>query len=188
MSDFNFAVKYVLGNEVLGYGTPRQNPHYEDQETGEISAWGISLKWLIGVQHDATAATVRGLTEAQARNLYQQYWWTPNHFSLIENDRIAAKVFDAAVNMGAGTAIKIMQTVLDVILPGASLNADGVIGPHTAEVVNEAVENCGVNGVLKAFSDSLASRYRNIATANPVHQKDLQGWLARASKLPPETV
>jgi lysozyme family protein len=182
MSNFDFAFTYLMGNEVANYGGPRQNPHYEDPRTGEISAWGISLAWLRSVQPDATAEKVRGLDEAQAKNLYLQYWWKPGQFDLISDACVAAKTFDACVNMGMMTGIKILQCAIGNL--GDPIVADGRLGQMTADAIQYSIAQHGVRELLSGISGRMRLRYQVIAAKNPALARDLAGWTSRANKLP----
>lgn len=178
MADFDKAVAYVLNNE---------GGHYEDPKTGEVSNFGISLKWLKTVQPKATAADIRGLTKHSAMSLYSQYWWMPNCLSLIPSDRVATKLFDAMVNCGAETAVEIFQKTINEPMTEMEekIAVDGHIGPKTIAAIESELEmQNGEQDLLDAFAINLVEHYEAIAAANPVHKKDLPGWEARAEKLP----
>lgn len=178
MADFISAIDYVLMNE---------GGHYEDLATGEISNHGISLKWLKTVQPDATAKTIRDLPAAQAISLYHKYWWETHDMDLIENNHIATKLLDAMVNMGPETAIRLFQVVLnEPVEPSERIAEDGVMGKKTADALEfELGTNPhGEKEILDSFAEELRNRYKRIAEMNPVHKKDLPGWLKRAEKMP----
>ena len=178
MADFNKAIEYVLANE---------GGHYEDKTSGEVSNFGISLRWLQTVQPKATADDIRGMTKHAAISLYSHYWWTPNKLDLIPSDAVATKLFDAMVNCGAETAIEIFQKTLNEPLMDneEKVAVDGHIGPQTAKAVAQelTVQN-GEKDLLNAFLVNLIEHYEAIAAARPDLAKNLPGWEARAEKLP----
>ena len=178
MTEFEPAVEYVLGNE---------GGHYEDPQTGEISNFGISLKWLKTIDPEATADTVRNLTREAAVDLYKTQWWDKFHVGLIPSQRIATKLFDHCVNMGPVTAVRILQETLNepAESPVDMIATDGLIGN---QVVLAVTHDCGMpsgeQSLLDAFAANIATHYEEIVAKNPAQQKNLKGWLARAEKLP----
>lgn len=74
------------------------------------------------------------LTISDARRIYFELYWKPCRCGQIVNFKIAAEVFDTAVNMGIGTSGKILQTSLNYL--GENLKVDGAVGPATIDRVN----------------------------------------------------
>lgn len=175
MADFAGAVSFLLANE---------GGHFEDAATGEISNYGISLKWLKTIDPEATAATIRHLTRPAAVELYRKYWWDQFNFGLIPNAAVATKVFDAAVNCGAMTAIRILQETLNEPMESSEqIATDGHIGAKTAAAVERDID-ADEYGLLAAFSVNLEDHYRCVAEKNPKLAHYLPAWLERAEKLP----
>ncbi len=178
MADFYKAIEYVLVNE---------GGLYEDRDTGEVSNFGVSLRWLQTIDPEATADTIRHLTRESAVDLYETQWWEKYRLGLIPSDRLATKLFDCMVNCGPDTAIKILQNTLNEPAehPSDKISVDGKIGD---QVVTAVRHDCGLpNGeqaLLDAFAANIATHYEEIAEKNPLHVKDLPGWLARAEKIP----
>lgn len=178
MASFEKAMAYVLVNE---------GGHYEDPATGEISNFGISLKWLKTIDPEATAETVRSLTRDAAGDLYKQHWWDLYRVSLIPSDRVATKLFDAMINMGPVTAVRLLQETLNEPLdnPRDHIAVDGAIGPQVARAVKiDTAVKADEDALIAAFAENIAMRYEKIAADNSALQKNLPGWLARAEKLP----
>ena len=178
MANFEKAITYVLANE---------GGHYEDPATNEISNYGVSLAWLKTIDPTATADTIRSLTKDAAIELYRQHWWLRYKMDMIPSDRCATKLFDACVNIGPQTAIKIFQKTLNEPLDESEIgiSEDGYIGNQVANAVTRDMGYpTGEDQLLSAFAANLATHYEEIAVKNPVHQKDLPGWLKRAEKLP----
>ncbi len=186
MSNFQKAVDYLISNETF-VKNGQVISHYENTASGEISNFGISLRWLKTIDPEATADTVRNLTREAAEALYEQHWWKANHLDLLTNDNLAAKMLDICVNCGAGTGIKILQAALNEPLenPADHLAVDGIIGPKVAEVARlDTSTSMGEYGLLAALVSLLEDHYRAIAAANPVLAPNLATWLERAEKLP----
>lgn len=99
-ADFNAAVAAVLSHE---------GGYLEDQQTGEISNFGLTAKFLrsVGLPHDRDS--IRNLTREQAIDIYREHWWDKYGFGRLQDQGIATKVFDLAVNMGPSLATRIFQ-------------------------------------------------------------------------------
>lgn len=178
MANFQTAIDYLLINE---------GGRFEDQSTGEITNFGISLRWLQTVEPDATADTVRNLSREAAEALYEKYWWDQYHVGSIPSDPVATKLFDHMVNMGAGTAVRIFQDTLNEPTDNIDQHVavDGLIGPQVIAAVKEEMgQATGVGPLLDAFAVNLVSHYQDIAAKNPALAKNLKNWEARAEKLP----
>lgn len=141
----------------------------DPRDPGGITHHGISLRFLRTVWPDATAATVRDLTEAQAADLYRDHFW----------EAVKAKglwpgldylAFDAAVNQGRGTAARLMQRALGV-------TADGVVGPITCMAAQIVQKNgdAAMEALLMDFAARRAKRY----AAHPGVQTFGRGWYHR---------
>lgn len=112
---FDAAFRRTLAHE----GVVSHHP----SDPGGLTKWGISQRAYPGVDIEA-------LTLAQARDIYRRDYWDALRLSDLP-DRIAAEVFDAAVNSGRRPAVMWLQRAL-------SVNADGVIGPATISAAKQA--------------------------------------------------
>lgn len=171
MADFTRAFPYLINNE----GTKL----FEDETTGEISKYGISLKWLLTVNKDATAEDIRTMTMDEARAIYEQHWWSDLNIPLIASDRVATKVMDTCVNCGAVTGVKILQRAICRFM---TVECDGHIGPKTAR----AIASCDETVLLGEMCLEQAVHYGALVDHNPALRKNYNGWLARAAKTPAE--
>jgi len=111
----------------------------------------------------ASAGDVAALTPAEAAEIYRGRYWSPvGGAALPEGLDLVA--FDTAVNMGPGTAARVLQTALGV-------TADGVVGPLTlAEAASRPATD-----TIQAMSDLRRRRYRALAGFPAFGQ----GWLSR---------
>ena len=123
----------------------------------------------------AIAAIPQAQRAPSIQRFYQIHFWN-TWFDQLESDEIAKRVFDAAVNMGPGTAVKLLQEALAAAL-GAFVAVDGQWGPQTLQHAN----NCNPDMVCAEFRKARATHYRAIVEENPAAGKYLQGWLARAN-------
>jgi lysozyme family protein len=116
---------------------------------------------------------VRGLTQAEAEDIYRSHYWLP-----LKCDRLPAALdmvmFDTGVNMGIKEAVKLLQACLQV-------PADGAWGPHTEEAL--AAKKDAIPALIDAYLSAREARYREIAQAHPQESKFLSGWLRRVEAL-----
>jgi len=78
---------------------------------------------------------IKDLTLAQAKAIYKVRYWFPLRLGDVCDARIAAEIFDTAVNSGTGRAALIAQLALEYL--GETLTLDGVIGPATISLINK---------------------------------------------------
>ena len=108
MGHFADCIKIILTEEG-GLSVDARDP-------GGTTKYGIS-------QRAYPSLDIRALTLDDATTLYHRDYWTP-----IRGDDfpagLALLLLDTAVNMGPATAVKLLQTTLQV-------TADGIPGPNT---------------------------------------------------------
>lgn len=155
MSFFDHCADHVLHIEAGLVDDP--------DDPGGITNWGISLRFLKGVEPHAIAQDIIDMGERRARQLYKRYFWDK-----ISGDNLAPAlalcVFDAAINQGRGTAIKMLQREI-----GAK--ADGVFGQRSLG----AVQRRDTLDVVTGFMSRRAKRYGK--TRN--FEKYGRGWHRR---------
>jgi lysozyme family protein len=106
----------------------------------------------------------------QVRAFYKAKFWEPMQGDGINSQRIAESVFSFYVNAGT-PAIKLAQIVIGV-------TPDGVIGPRTLAVLNEADED----KFVMAYALAKIARYRDIVTRDRTQMKFMLGWINRTLK------
>lgn len=112
MNDFDKAFVIVIGHEG-GYVHNNQDP-------GGETKFGISKR---SYPHE----DIKNLTLDRAKDIYYNDWWLPlQAFDLPEP--VAILVFDMAVNMGKGPAVRCLQRAVNV-------HIDGILGPDTRAAV-----------------------------------------------------
>jgi lysozyme family protein len=107
---------------------------------------------------------IRNLTIGQAREIYERDFWRLARCHEMPPE-VALAVFDAAINQGVGSAIRMLQIALNV-------DSDGVIGPKTLA----AIRSRSSRKLLIDFTAERLMRYVDSATWN----KHGRGWTRRA--------
>lgn len=167
MSDFGPAVEVVLKHE----GGFVDNPN----DPGGATKYGISRRFLALHGMSDEAADVEHITEDFARGIYLKFFWTPNKYDAITDQNVATKIFDAAVNMGAQQAHRLLQRALGVI-GYDGIVPDGFMGSQTLTAVNK----CSPDRLIQALSEEFAAFYKVLASRNPKMAEFLPNWLKRA--------
>lgn len=123
---------------------------------------------------DVDVGDIRAMSLEDAADVYFRHWWQRHGYDRINDQAVATKVFDLAVNMGAPQAHKCLQRALRAAwFPTAD---DGVLGPQTLSSTNAAE----ARSLLAALKSEAAGFYRGLAAAKPPLAKFLPGWLNRA--------
>lgn len=173
MANFELAVPIILENE--------GGDKYTDIEgdSGGATKYGISLRFYRSeVDSTATAATIKKLPEAEAKRCYKKYFWDKIGLDEIRVQAVAAKIFDAAVNMGIVNAVRCMQRALWTQEGRGKVADDGKMGPLTVMALNNSWVDTGK--LLCSYRSELAGHYRMLAAVNTSQAKFLNGWLNRA--------
>jgi lysozyme family protein len=176
---FPYAISYVFSNETYITHSGVVVSLYSDDETGEYSNWGISLKFLKSVHPDACKQDILNLTEQTASDLACEYFWNPAHLDLITLPTIAARVFDMEFNSGPSQGVRLLQKALNV-------TADGILGPATAKACNSSPELT----LYAEFVEQAKSHYQAIHDkqiteyGQQTADSNLSRWLARLAKMP----
>src|SRR6202795_2937688 len=137
MADSKIAINLTLVHE----GGYVDNP----ADSGGPTNMGITQK-------DLPGQDMKTLTVEQATDYYQQNYWKPL-YGEINDQFVANKIFDLGVLFGVGTAVKVMQNIFSV----HGVVADGIFGPHTLDLVNQAEPV----GLLTAYKTSMVSHAAN---------------------------
>ena len=170
MADFTKALEVVLDHE--GWGSYTTHP----LDKGGPTRWGITLSTLAAWRgQPVDPADVEALTREEATAIYRAEYWAPMHGDEVTDQVVATKNFDAAVNMGTGTASRLVQIACHWC--GRSVYLDGVFGPITLAALNR----CDPEEFIHQMSESMRMHYRGIVARDPSQRVFLKGWLARAS-------
>lgn len=127
------------------------------------------------------------LPRDEAVTIYTRlYWLKPGYDAVAARyPALAARLFDAGVNMGPVTATGFLQRALNALNRGArdypDVPADGAIGPATLAALDgyRAVRGpAGEDVLVKAVEALRGARYVELAEAHPADETFLYGWLA----------
>ena len=165
MADFETAIALTLENE----GGFQKDPN----DPGNWTGGHVGIGELVGTKYGISAADhpgvdIANLTTDQATEIYREEYWKAL-YSQIDDQGVANKLFDEGVNLGVGTAVRILQNVLNI-------DQDGAFGQETLSAVNQAGP-----GLLDEYKAALVARYTAIATSRPNEAKYLPDWLRRAN-------
>ncbi|HTD21840.1 MAG TPA: glycosyl hydrolase 108 family protein [Terriglobales bacterium] len=160
MADFQQAFDFMLPHEGQYVSDPT--------DPGSETKYGISKR-------SYPKLNIKNLTVEQAAQIYERDFWEKIHGGKIQDQALANKLFDLAVNMGVGRAIRLLQEASG--LCGLPLKEDGVMGTQTLTVINM----CNSGALLLEFKALASSYYRELAHVHPALQRFLGGWLKRAA-------
>lgn len=108
------------------------------------------LAWEQYVGRKVTTDEMKAITKDDAAKFYQEKYWQP-----IKGDTLPVGVdcalFDCAVNMGVGRAVRLLQRSLGV-------SEDGIIGPQTMQ----AVEDMNPRTLITDFCDTRSAFYQQL--------------------------
>jgi lysozyme family protein len=136
----------------------------DPRDPGGPTRFGVTRAVLSeALGREASAQDVAALTWEEAGQIYRQRYWRPAGGAALPAGLDLA-VFDCAVNMGPGTAARLLQAALGVAV-------DGVVGPLT---LAEAARRTAAD-VIGAMSDLRRRRYRGLAGFAAFGR----GWLNR---------
>jgi len=153
------AVEVVLAHEG-GYVNDPRDP-------GGETKYGISKR-------SYPSLDIANLTREDAIAIYYRDWWQRYGYGRINDEAVATKVFDMAVNMGPATAHRLLQEAL--VFLGFAVDVDGIIGPQTIGGANKA----DPGRLLQVLRWLTAHHYYRIAAQRPQSRAFLMGWLTRA--------
>ena len=169
MGDFNIAVTVTLANE----GGFQDNPNDAGNWTGgEINSGELKgTKFGISAQ-EFPSQNIRNLTQEQAEAIYKSKYWLVL-YEAIKDQFVTNKLFDLGVLFGQGTAIKILQTVLQPQF--SDVKVDEIFGPATLAAVNGA----DPHSLLLAYKTAFVSRAIQTGAQNPNDRPFVSGWIRR---------
>ena len=128
-SNYDYAFNVLLKYEGVIY-------HDDPKDPGGPTKYGWTLKSYRGtVSRSATKETIKGITEAQAKNLYKKHWWKKYKANKIKSKRLATTLFLAQINMGPYRPNKVLQTMTNDLCD-TKLSVDGVLGTRSLRAIN----------------------------------------------------
>ena len=162
---------------------------FEDDpgEPGRVTSEPSGCRARFGINEDAHPEMPQDFwtapadqARAQAEKVYSQDYWDALNLDQLDDQDVAAKIFDMAVNMGTRQASLYAQRAVNFLaeMQGSAcrIAVDGVIGPRTVDRLN-AVDAAALLQELRNFSKA---HYEHVAAANPRFAAWLEGSLKRA--------
>ncbi len=168
MANFDEALAFVLRNE---------DPHLSGvvtEDSGGRTRFGIAERFHPNLGHDFYAGPPEAALRT-AREIYRYEYWKPICGDDIEDQRVADKLLDMSVNMGARQAIVLCQRALNGSTT-FTLDEDGVLGEQTLAAINQ----CDPDLLLIHLRESSEDFYQQLSAKRPSSRQYLRGWLARA--------
>lgn len=154
---FEEAVAYTIGIEGKEYVS-------DPDDAGGETKLGISKR-------SYPDEDISAMTEERAKELYRRDFWDKQKLGKLP-DRLATKVFDTGVNIGPKRGVMLLQSILGVKVTGV-----------VDEATQDAVEKHDEDKLLSTYVKDLRKYYKEVAKRGN-NKKFLNGWLARADKLP----
>ena len=169
MADFTIAVNLTLIREGGFENNPNDSGNWTGGKVGEGELKGT--KYGISAAEFPTLDIVN-LTEAEAQVIYKSKYWLVL-YEAIKDQFVTNKLFDLGVLFGQGTAIKILQTVLQPQF--SDVKADEIFGPATLAAVNGA----DPHSLLLAYKTAFVARAIQTGAQNPNDRPFVSGWIRR---------
>ena len=132
-----------------------------------------------GVLLPVSGETIKSLTREQAKEIFKSEFWDKNDLGIYPV-RMAAVLFDMAVNHGWKNAVKIAQRGYNsfVGVYGSKLVVDGIDGHQTRQALKGDADL-----LLTRIIDRRWDFYEAIMENNPTQEKFRNGWHARCQNL-----
>lgn len=148
-------------------------------DRGGATNFGITQRTLASARGAAVSVDeVRKLTRDEARRIYRA-----NYFTRPKIDRLPAllqpMLFDMSINHGPGTAIKLLQQVLNDA--GQPCDVDGGIGDETIACAQRAAVALG-NALVNRLVERRVAFFEAIVAGDASQGVFLRGWLNRANE------
>ena len=169
MADFNIAVGLTLINEGGYENNPDDSGNWTGGKVGEGELKGT--KYGISAS-EFPALDIVNLTEAEAQAIYKSKYWLVL-YDAIKDQFVINKLFDMGVLFGQGTAIKILQTILQPQFP--DVKADEIFGPMTLAAVNRA----DPHSLLLAYKTAFVAKAIQMGAQNSNDRAFVSGWIRR---------
>jgi hypothetical protein len=149
-------------------------------DRGGPTNFGITLRSLASWRkHDVTRDDVRRMAQPEARDIYKgRYFLQPRIDTLPA--AIQPLMFDMCINHGPGTAIKLLQEVLQASSPPCSV--DGGVGDETIQSAAKALTAVGPETLVNTLVDRRVDLFEAIAAKDASQKVFLKGWRRRAEE------
>jgi lysozyme family protein len=175
MTLFEKCISIILKNEGGFQNDPADIGNFTVNGVLRGTKYGISARIFPNLD-------IKNLTEDQAKNIYFKYYWQPMNLEGIKDELLTLHIFDHAINCGKGTAIRMIQRLVET-------KADGIIGPVTKLAINEykpisrVVNGYGLLSTLaEHYIYARYCYYSELVIRRPMAKRYLKGWHNRIEK------
>lgn len=187
---FEKAFEYMLENEG-GFVNDKD-------DKGGATKYGVSLRlmksmfdqgsiWLdLHEDGKIDEKDVMKLSLDDAKKIYYDEFWCRGIDKVAEiNPDIGIKLFDMAVNLGVGQAVKLFQKNLDILSHYEyNILYDGIIGPKTLTGIKSISCYRYQSNLMEDLACDLIEYYQVLCVKNSSMYKYLVGWTKRALRFP----
>ena len=117
-------------------------------------------------------------------NLYKRDYWDKPYLEAVDKlwEKLAEKLFDTGVNVGMGRASKWLQSSLNLLNRNGKyyqdISADGMIGPQTIRILEEAMKCNPKQRILNVFAVHQGEHYKAIMERDKTQERFV-GWFDR---------
>lgn len=163
---------------------------FDERDAGGATNFGITE----AVARSAGfTASMRDMTADQAKAIRRKLYWDAPGLGNVAglSQRLATELYDAGINMGAGTAGTFLQRALNVLNRQArdypDLPVTGNIGPITVGALRTYLTARGKTGemvLLKAVICLRGARYVELAEKREANEAFVFGWIANRIAIP----
>lgn len=173
MSNFDICIVHVLASEGGYVNDPK--------DAGGETNFGISKRFCDQHKNDPLCLIpLKELTKELASKIYKKYFWDSVKIDLINDVRLAFKLFDFGVNAGSGTSVQLLQKTYNKNFQPGYIAADGLLGDKSADAIN----GIDAKTLVNLFIDEIIYHYKQIVLKNPSQSRFINGWTTRARRLP----
>lgn len=115
-------------------------------------------------------------------SFYKEKFWDVNRLDDVDDQDIANELFDTGVNMGVGTAAKMLQEALNLLNRNEKdyldITVDGKVGRMTIMTTNSLCVR-HPKALFKTLNGLQFERYVKICKRKPSQERFFRGWLLR---------
>jgi len=151
----------------------------DKDDRGGLTIYGIAERYHPTACAAAEAALSSGDKRAAQRiaaEVYKKEYWSRINGEALR-PAVAIALFDASVNLGVHRSVRLLQRSL--VLIGAQVQVDGLIGPATISAANMFVDE----RVWMRINRLRLDCYAGLVASDPVKRKYLLGWVNRVVAL-----
>lgn len=142
-------------------------------DRGGATKWGI-IQTVYNAYRLSRGLPTRSVVYLEPAEMYAIYtsdYWVPTGGGKLP-DGLDYMVFQAGVNIGPQSAVKILQRVLGV-------TDDGIVGPKTLAAVAEVDQA----QLIRIFLEGQRAYYDKVVARHPEQVEYIKGWNNRVSKV-----